>query len=75
MLVATTLGAVAGPNLVQPTGRLSEQVGIPALAGPFLLAAIAYALAALVLMLWLRPAAVRPCPRDSDVKRPAGAVR
>ena len=55
VLVATTLGAVAGPNLVQPTGRLSEQVGIPALAGPFLLAATAYVLAALVLMVWLRP--------------------
>ena len=55
VLVATTLGAVAAPNLVQPTGRLSEQVGIPALGGPFILAAIAYALAGLVLMVWLRP--------------------
>jgi MFS family permease len=55
ILVATTLGAVAGPNLVAPTGRLAEQWGIPALAGPFLLAALAYAAAGVVLSLFLRP--------------------
>jgi MFS family permease len=55
ILVATTLGAVAGPNLVAPVGRLSERNGIPALAGPFAVSALAYALAALVLFVWLRP--------------------
>jgi len=55
VLVATTLGAVAGPNLVGPVGRVAEQYGIPALAGPFALASVAYALAAVVLLVWLRP--------------------
>lgn len=55
VLVATTLGGVAGPNLAAPTGALAESVGIPNLAGPFILAGVAYALAALVLWLWLRP--------------------
>ena len=55
ILVGTTLGAVAGPNVVQPVGRLADQVGIPALAGPFVVAALAYALAAVVLQVWLRP--------------------
>lgn len=55
VLVATTLGAVAGPNLVGPTGVIAEQYGIPALAGPFALASLAYALAAVVLLGWLRP--------------------
>ena len=55
ILVATTLGAVAGPNLVAPVGRLSERNGIPALAGPFAVSALAYALAALILFVWLRP--------------------
>lgn len=55
VLVATTLGAVAGPNLVEPIGRVAEDLGIPALAGPFALASIAYALAAVVLLVWLRP--------------------
>ncbi|WP_240505240.1 MFS transporter [Nocardia mangyaensis] len=55
VLVATTLGGVVGPNLAAPTGSLAEGLGIPYLAGPFLLAALAYALAALVLAVWLRP--------------------
>ncbi|MER5353601.1 MFS transporter [Kitasatospora sp. NPDC002551] len=55
VLVATTLGGVAGPNLAAPTGHLAERLGIPNLAGPFILAGAAYALAALVLTLRLRP--------------------
>jgi MFS family permease len=55
VLVATTLGAVAGPNLVAPTGVLAEGVGLPALAGPFVLASAAYAAAGLVLLVALRP--------------------
>jgi MFS family permease len=54
-MVSTTFGAVAGPNLVGPLGHLARQLGIPALAGPFLLAAVAYALAAVVLFVFLRP--------------------
>ena len=41
-LVSTTLGAVAGPNLVDPLGRLAVAFNLPALSGPFLLAAVAY---------------------------------
>lgn len=55
VLVATTLGGVAGPNFAAPTGALAEHLGIPALAGPFILSGTAYALAAFVLALWLRP--------------------
>lgn len=54
-LVFTTAGAVAGPNLVQPMGRLAATMGIPALAGPFLLSAVAYAGAGTVLLILLRP--------------------
>ncbi|MFC9964618.1 MFS transporter [Nocardia ignorata] len=55
VLVATTLGGVVGPNLAAPTGELARVLGIPYLAGPFLLAAVAYGLAAVVLAIWLRP--------------------
>lgn len=55
VLVATTLGGVVGPNLAAPTGDLADTLGIPYLAGPFLLAGAAYALAALILAGWLRP--------------------
>jgi MFS family permease len=55
VLVATTLGGVAGPNLAAPAGTLAEHLGIPHLAGLFVISGAAYALAALVLVLWLRP--------------------
>ncbi len=54
-LVSTTVGAVAGPNLVTPLGHLAEQLDLPALAGPFLLAAVAYASAGIALFALLRP--------------------
>ncbi|GAA1089252.1 MFS transporter [Kitasatospora arboriphila] len=55
VLVATTLGGIAGPNLAAPTGDLAAVLGIPRLAGPFLLAGAAYAAAAAVLAIGLRP--------------------
>lgn len=54
-LVATTFGAVAGPNLVTPMGRVAEMIALPALSGPFILAAAAYAAAGTILWLFLRP--------------------
>ncbi|MGI5292041.1 MFS transporter [Nonomuraea polychroma] len=54
-MVATTFGAVAGPNAVQAAGGIAESFGIPALAGPFLLAAFAYGLAGVALFAFLRP--------------------
>ncbi|GIN92920.1 putative MFS-type transporter YdeG [Siminovitchia terrae] len=54
-MVSTTFGAVAGPNLVGVMGRFAEGIGIPPLAGPFILAAAAYLLAGLVLITMLRP--------------------
>lgn len=55
VLVATTLGGVVGPNLVAVMGDLARAWGIPALAGPFVLAGVAYAAAGLVLNVALRP--------------------
>lgn len=54
-MVSTTFGAVAGPNLVTPMGHVAEAIGIPPLAGPFILAAVAYSLAGLTLFFYLRP--------------------
>lgn len=54
-MVSTTFGAVAGPNLVEVMGRFATSIGLPALAGPFILAAVAYILAGLVLLALLRP--------------------
>jgi len=54
-LVSTTFGAVAGPNLVDPLGNLATELGLPALSGPFLLAAVAYLAAGATLLTFLRP--------------------
>lgn len=79
VLVATTLGGVVGPNLTAPTGALARTLGIPYLAGPFLLAGAAYGIAALVLAIWLRPdplllartlEAEHPTPPDKHAEQP-----
>ncbi|MGW4334860.1 MFS transporter [Rhodococcus koreensis] len=54
-MVSTTLGAVAGPNLVEPLGAFAGSLGLPPLSGPFLLAGVAYLAAGAVLMALLRP--------------------
>ena len=68
VLVATTVGAVAGPNLVTVMGGLATDWGIPRLAGPFILSAVAYTLAAVLLWVMLRPDPcllyTSPSPRD-----------
>jgi MFS family permease len=48
VLFATTLGTVAGPALLVPTGRLAQALGLPRLAGLYLIAVVAFAAAALV---------------------------
>jgi MFS family permease len=55
VLVATTLGGVVGPLLAAPTGHLAHMVGVPHLAGPFILASASYVAAAVVLATRLRP--------------------
>lgn len=55
VLVATTIGGVLGPNTVGLTGSLATELGIRELAGPFMLASLAYAAAALAVTTFLRP--------------------
>jgi MFS family permease len=74
VMVATTLGAVVGPNLVTQLGDLARMVGIPALAGPFLLAAAAYASAGLVLWLLLRPDPLTTARAEAALPKPNAAT-
>jgi MFS family permease len=52
---ATTIGSVLGPNLADPMGNLAERVGIPDLAGPYLLTVVVFAVAALLVSTLLHP--------------------
>lgn len=54
-MVSTTFGAVAGPNMVGVMGRFAASIGVPALAGPFILAAAAFILAGIIFFIFLRP--------------------
>jgi len=71
VLLATALGAVAAPNLVPATGTLAGAVELPALAGPFLFAALASGLAALLLFALLRPDPLEVAGRHA-VAAPSG---
>jgi predicted MFS family arabinose efflux permease len=50
-----TIGAVAGPNLMEPSGNFAEGIGLPRLVGPYLISAVTLFLATLVIQLFLRP--------------------
>jgi MFS family permease len=71
-LVSTTVGAVAGPNLVTPTGRFATSLALPSLAGPFLLAAVAYLAAGLAITVLLRPDPYLVARRAARAVRPSG---
>lgn len=59
VLLATTIGGVAGPNLLAPASGLAASLGLPALAGPYLAAAIGFTAAGLTLAVGPR---LRPLP-------------
>lgn len=52
---ATTIGAVAGPNLTGVAGSFAGDVGLPRLTGPFVVGFVGMLLAAAVIGVFLRP--------------------
>ncbi|WP_435771010.1 MFS transporter [Nocardioides sp. SYSU DS0651] len=71
---ATTIGAVAGPNLTGPAGALADAVDIPELTGPFALGAVGMVLAALLVGVLLRPDPLLVAQRHAagDGRAPTG---
>lgn len=61
----STIGAVTGPNLMEPSGNLAESFGLPRLTGPYLISAVTLALAVLVIQLFLRPDPYLTAAEDS----------
>ena len=51
----STVGAVAGPNLMEPSGKIALHFGLPPLVGPFLLAGVTLTFATIVIALFLQP--------------------
>jgi MFS family permease len=50
-----TIGAVAGPNLIQPGAAVGEAMGLPAIAGPFIFSVAGLLLASVLLLVGMRP--------------------
>ena len=75
---ATTMGAVLGPSLAPLAGKAVVKYGVPTLAGPYFFSALLFALAILLLTLFLRPdpavvarmALAPPSSPISNVPRP-----
>jgi MFS family permease len=72
VLFSTTFGAVAGPNLVEPMGAVGRALGIPELAGPFVLTTVAYAAAGLLVLVLLRPDPLLVARASGAQAAPAG---
>lgn len=51
----STIGAVSGPNLMEPSGILAHRLGLPQLVGPYLLAIATLAISSLIIFFFLRP--------------------
>jgi len=51
----STVGAVTGPNLMEPAGNFAHFLHLPRLVGPYFIAATSLALASIVVFLFLKP--------------------
>jgi len=71
----STIGAVAGPNLMQPSGNFAESIGLPRLVGPYLISAVTLAAAALVISIFLRPDPYLLANKDLLNQREKGATK
>jgi MFS family permease len=51
----STIGAVTGPNLMEPSGVFAASLGLPKLVAPYLIAALTLFLSVIVIQFFLRP--------------------
>lgn len=69
---STTIGAILGPNLFEPTERLGAALGLASFSGAYLVCIAAQWVAILVLQMMLRP---EPAPVASTGKKPKVQLR
>jgi len=51
----STVGAVTGPNLMEPAGKLAAHFDLPELVGPYLVSTVTLTFAATLIFLFLKP--------------------
>jgi MFS family permease len=78
-----TVGAVLGPSLIGPAGDVVAQIGLPPIAGAFVIGTVTFTIAGLLIAALLRPdplaisrliAASDPAIRSSAPARPLGVL-
>ena len=69
---STTVGAVLGPNLFDPTERLGATLGLASFSGAYVVCILAQWVAIAVLQIMLRPG---PAPVAAKGRRPRAALR
>ena len=70
----STIGAVAGPNLVAPAGAAAESFGLPPLAGTYLVTLGFIGLAWIIVFVFLRPEPYRLADPSALAPHPEGTV-
>ncbi len=71
----STIGAVAGPNLMDPSGKLAGHFNLPPLVGPYLVSALTLFLAALVIFIFLRPDPYLTAEKQANVVQHKGSTK
>lgn len=75
---AATVGAVLGPNLIGPAGVVAESIGLPPLAGAYLIPIAFVGLAAIMSFVFLRPDPFELADhtgKPSETDAPASSIR
>lgn len=71
----STIGAVAGPNLMDPSGNIAELFNLPRLVGPYLVSAVTLFLAAVVIFIFLRPDPYLTAEKQAHVVQHKGSTK
>ncbi|MBF8252814.1 MAG: major facilitator superfamily protein [Actinobacteria bacterium] len=71
----STIGAVAGPNLMDPAGNLAELFNLPRLVGPYLVSATTLFFATIVIQVFLRPDPYLTAEKQANVTQHKGSTK
>jgi len=71
----STIGAVAGPNLMDPSGNLAELFNLPRLVGPYLVSAATLFFATIVIQIFLRPDPYLTAEKQAHVAQHKGSTK
>ena len=71
----STIGAVTGPNLMEPAGNLAEGFGLPRLVGPYMISAVTLLFASVVILIFLRPDPYLVANKENIEKSKKGSTK